>query len=125
MICDHLANGVGYTARSILKYIKGKQKSLGCPSHLALSLFVISISSLTRAQGPYSHITMMGGGGVRVFFLGLKILAKGDFFGSMKGHRDFFGSRRKTEGFFWVVKKGLRDLLKKVVIFLGRQILKL
>ena len=42
--------------------------------------------------------------------------------------RDFFGSRKKTDGFFWVAKNGLKDflgMLKKVVIFLGRQILKL
>ena len=40
----------------------------------------------------------------------------------------FFGVAKKTEGFFWIAKKGLRDFLgfaKKVVIFLGRQILKL
>ena len=46
----------------------------------------------------------------------------------MKDTGIFFGSRRKIEGFFWVAKKGIRDFLgydKKVVIFLGRQILKL
>ena len=35
---------------------------------------------------------------------------------------------KKTEGSFWVVKNGLRDFLgyvKKSVIFLGRQLLKL
>ena len=41
----------------------------------------------------------------------------------------FFGvSKKKTEGSFWVAKKGLRDIFgyaKKVVIFSGRQILKL
>ena len=40
----------------------------------------------------------------------------------------FFGSHKKPEGFFEVAKKGLRNFFgyaKKVVIFLGRQILKL
>ena len=40
----------------------------------------------------------------------------------------FFGVVKKTEGFFWVARKGLRDFFgyaKKVTIFLGRQILKL
>ena len=47
----------------------------------------------------------------------------------MKDDWIFFGSWKKiTEGFFGVAKKGPRDflgMLKKVVIFLGRQILKL
>ena len=46
----------------------------------------------------------------------------------MKDARIFFGSQKRTEGFFWVVKKGLRDflgMLTKIVNFLGRQILKL
>ena len=45
----------------------------------------------------------------------------------MKDARIFLG-REKNRGIFWVAKKGLRDFLgyaKKVVIFLGRQILKL
>ena len=40
----------------------------------------------------------------------------------------FLGREKKTEGYFWVAEKGLRDFYgyaKKVVIFLGRQILKL
>ena len=50
-----------------------------------------------------------------MIFLGLTFWPKVIFFGSMKdagiflGHkekqRDFFGSQRKTEGFFWVAKK--------------------
>ena len=45
-----------------------------------------------------------------------------------RGPSDFFGSRKKIEGFFGVAIKGLREFLgydKKVVIFWGRQILKL
>ena len=66
-------------------------------------------------------------------------MAQSDFFGSMKDAGIFFGSRKKkTEAFFCVAKKGLRDffgyandssdflgMLMIVVIFLGRQILKL
>ena len=40
----------------------------------------------------------------------------------------FFGSGKEAQGFFGVAKKGPRDfldMLKNVVIFLGRQILKL
>ena len=62
-----------------------------------------------------------------MIFLGLKFWQK-CFFGVYERRRDLFGSRRKTERSFWVVKKGLRDflgMLKKVVIFLGRKILKL
>ena len=46
----------------------------------------------------------------------------------MKDTGIFLGREKKTEAFFWVAKKGLRDFwayAKKVVIFLGRQILKL
>ena len=44
------------------------------------------------AQGPHSYVLMTGGGGggPRDFF-GSDILAKKDFFGSRKQHRDFFG----------------------------------
>ena len=33
-----------------------------------------------------------------------------DFFGPMKHARIFWGRQKKTEGFFWVVEKGLRDV---------------
>ena len=58
------------------------------------------------SQGPHSHILMIGGPSD---FLGSEILAKGDFFGSMKDTRIFWGHEKKTEGFFWVAKKGQRD----------------
>ena len=62
-------------------------------------------------------------------FFESEILVKSDFFGCMKDTWIFLGHEKKTEGFFWVLaKKGLRIFLsmqKKVVIFLGRQILKL
>ena len=59
-----------------------------------------------------------------MIFLGLKFWPKV----IVLGLRDFFGSRKETQGFFWVSKKELRDFFgyaKKVVISLGRQILKL
>ena len=51
---------------------------------------------------------------------GSDILAKGDFFGSMKNAGILLGHKKKTGGFFGVVKKELRDFFgydKKVVIF--------
>ena len=62
-------------------------------------------------------------------FFGSEILAQSDFLGSMKYAEIFFGvAKIKQRDFFWVAEKGPRDflgMLKKVVIFLGRQILKL
>ena len=78
-----------------------------------------------KAQGSHSHILMTGG---LIDFFGSEILAKSDFLGSMKDAGIFWGHEKKTKGCFWVPKKGLSDFFgyaKKVVIFLGRQILKL
>ena len=86
------------------------------------------------SQGPQSHILMGGGGGgggegVQVIFLGLKFWL--GFFWVYERCQPsiFWGHEKKTEGCFWVVKKGqgiYLGMLKKVVIFfLGRQILKL
>ena len=58
------------------------------------------------AEGPHSHILRTG---VPSDFFVSEILAKSDFFWVYERRWDFFGSRRKTEGFFWVAKKGLRD----------------
>ena len=52
----------------------------------------------------------MMGGGVRVISLGLKLWPKVIFLGLWK-KPGFFGGTKKTEGFFGVVKKGLRDFL--------------
>ena len=49
-----------------------------------------------------------GGGGVPIDFFGSEILAKSDFLGSMKDAGIFLGREKKTDGFFWVAKKGLR-----------------
>ena len=59
-----------------------------------------------EAQGPRSHILMTGGGegGPSVFF-GSKILAKSDFFGSMKDAGIFWG-RKKKRDFLGLRKKG-------------------
>ena len=71
---------------------------------------------------------MMGGGGCGPSdFLGSEILSQCDFFGSMKDAGIFLGCK-KNRNFFGLQKKRLRDFLgyaKKVVIYLGRQILKL
>ena len=56
---------------------------------------------MQHAQGPHSHILLTGGGG-RGIFWGSEILAKRDFFGSMKDAGFFFG-REKTRGSFWVL----------------------
>ena len=56
----------------------------------------------------FNDIAGGGGGGVRVIFCGSEILAKSDFFGVYERCQDFLGSREKAEGYFWVVKKGLR-----------------
>ena len=67
---------------------------------------------------PHSHITRRGDPSD---FFGSDVLAKKDFLGSMKDAR-IFGVVTKTEGFFGVVKKGLRDfsgMLKKVMFFFG------
>ena len=64
-------------------------------------------------RGP-SHINILvtgdWGGGGPSDFLGLQILAKSDFFWSMKDTRPgFFWGREKKWRFSWVAKKGLRD----------------
>ena len=83
-----------------------------------------------KTQGPNSLILMTGeggGGGVRVTILGLKFWPK-EIFWDYERCRDFFESPKKTEGFFGLQKKDygiFGGMLKNVVIFLGRQILKL
>ena len=55
---------------------------------------------------------MGGGGGGPSDIFGSEILAKSDFFGSMKDPGRFLGREKKTtEGYFWVAKKGLRDFV--------------
>ena len=52
-----------------------------------------------------------GGGGRKGYpsdFFGSEILAKSDFFGSIKDDEIFLGCKKK-QGFFWVATKGLRD----------------
>ena len=62
-----------------------------------------------------------------MFFFGSEILAKSDFLGSTKDAGIFLGHEKKTEIFLGCEKrsKGFFWYAKKVVIFLGRQILKL
>ena len=68
-------------------------------------LFKDSCGAL-KPQGPHSHILMTRGGGGLSDFLGSEILAKSDFFGSMKDVGIFLAKKKK--GFFGVAKK-LRD----------------
>ena len=90
----------------------------------------VSCEFITQAQSaPLTHFNDEEGGGGPSNIFGSEILAKSDFFRSMKDAGIFFGSQKKKQrDFIWVTKKGPRDLFgyaKKVVIFLGRQILKL
>ena len=60
--------------------------------------------SLSGSQGPHSHILMTGGGGPSDF-LGSEILAKSDFFGSMKDAGIFLGREKKQRDIFGLRKK--------------------
>ena len=99
---------------------------------LIINLGKFSLNFYLRGLGvdvlPGAPLTyLMMGGGSPSDFLGSEILAKSDFFGCMKDAGIFLGSG-KNQRFFWVAKKGLKDILgmlKNVVIFSGRQILKL
>ena len=60
-------------------------------------------------QGPHSHILMMGEGeGGSNDFIDSEMLTKNDFLGLWKTP-GFFWVARKTNGYFGVAKKGLRD----------------
>ena len=59
---------------------------------------------------PGTPLTYFNDGEVRVIFLGLKFWPKVIFW-VCERRQDFFGLQEKTEGFFWVAKKGLRDFL--------------
>ena len=80
-------------------------------------------------RGPTHIFVMMGeGAGDPSDFFGSEILAKSDFFRSMKDARIFLGCEKKQRDFLVVAKKdkgNFLGMLKKVVIFWGRQILKL
>ena len=89
--------------------------------HLPLVHFQAQTCSviMSKPQESHSHILMTGEGG--------GILAKSGFFRSMKDTGVFWVAK-KNRGIILGCKKGLRgflDMLKKVVIFLSRQILKL
>ena len=60
------------------------------------------------SQGPHSHnILMIGGGrgGGPSDFFGSEILAKSNFFGSMKDARIFLGHKKKNRGIFFGLRK--------------------
>ena len=63
----------------------------------AFSMGAYSRWALIRAQGPHSHILMTGGS---KGFFGSDILAKRDFFVSMKDARIFLGRENNTGIFF-------------------------
>ena len=46
-----------------------------------------------------------------MIFLRLQFWPKVFYFGSMEDSRTIWGREKKTEGIFWVVKRGLRDFL--------------
>ena len=62
---------------------------------------------MATAQGPHSHILMTGGGGPSDFF-GSEILAKSDFFGSMKDSEILLGREIKNRGIFWGYEKRIK-----------------
>ena len=62
-----------------------------------------------EAKWPHLHILMMGGGGGSEWFFWVrKILAKSDFFGSMKDAGIFLGREKKQRDLFllWKMSKG-------------------
>ena len=52
---------------------------------------------------PHTYFNDGGGGGPSDFF-GSEILAKSDFYGSMKDARIFFVREKKQRDFFWLQK---------------------
>ena len=94
---------------------------------LIINLGKFSINFYRRGLGvdvlPGAPLTylMMGGGGVRVIFLGLKFWPKVIFFGCMKDARIFLGCGKKRE-IFWCCKKrtkGFFGYAKKCSDFFG------
>ena len=104
------------------------------PSKIHNSLFryavVQYVTWLHKLSGwiPGAPLTYFNDGGGPSDVFRSEILAKGDFFGSMKDAGIFLGRKKNGEIFLGCEKrtKGFfGGMLKKVVIFLGRQILKL
>ena len=72
----------------------------------------MSLIRVVVPQGPHSHILMTGRGAGLSDFFGSEILAKSDFFGSMKdagifwvaknNRGIFWGCEERTKGFFLV-----------------------
>ena len=74
-------------------------------------------------RGPTHIFVMMGeGAGDPSDFFGSEILAKSDFFRSVKDARNFLGLRKKTKRFLGGCKKGQREFFgyaKKSSDFFG------
>ena len=84
------------------------------------SLVIISLkATLLYNEHVNKHIKIPGTpliylydrGGCPSNFFGSEIVAQSEFFGSMKHAGIFLSHKKKTEGFFWVAKQGLRDFL--------------
>ena len=88
----------------------------------------VHVIDIPRGANPGDPLTNFNDGGGQSDFFGSEILARSDLFGSMKDAGIFLGCKKKR-GIFLGCKKRTKGffggMLKKVVIFLGRQILKL
>ena len=69
---------------------------------MTFAMKLLGIKTNLNPQGPHSHILMTGGGGPKDFF-GSDILAKRDFFGSMKDAGIFLGHENNTGIFLGIV----------------------
>ena len=77
-----------------------------------------AIGLVGRSQVPQSHIfKIMGGGGVRLIFLGLKFWSK-VIFRVYKRRRDFFGSRKKNRGIFFFMPPIVK-LIFKLILYIN------
>ena len=99
-------------------------------NELISNMFFFSVVSTTcqdegEPQGSHLHFLMMGEGGTGsewffwVWKFGQKWFFLGLWLGREKNQKDFYGMQKKDFRRFFL------GMLKKVVIFLGRQILKL
>ena len=121
-----------WNSKKIIKIMNVHCCKLNCFSGVMFKMpsnIVVKFAKIYMSEGPHSHILMTGGGGgVQVNFWVWNYGQKW-FFWVYARCWEFFGLQKKTRRIFWGCKtrtKGfLGGMLKKVVIFLGRQILKL
>ena len=86
-----------------LKIIFSFKKHVSTLSATHVPHHIKQLTIYESPQGPQSHnlMTEGRGGGFLSDFLGTEILAKSDFFGSMKDAGIFLGHDKKKEGFFF------------------------